>query len=87
MIRFAPDPDDREVDLDALFPLGDGTADATAWARCPYCGADVELLLDPGGGAAQQYVEDCEVCCRPWRVSALWDEEGRAVVRLRTEDE
>ena len=31
---------------------------------CPYCGAPIELLLDLSGGS-QDYVEDCEVCCRP----------------------
>ncbi len=35
---------------------------------CPYCGASVEIILDPGGGSDQEYVEDCEVCCRPWQV-------------------
>ena len=37
--------------------------------RCPYCGESIEIALDPGGGAAQEYVEDCEVCCRPIEIS------------------
>jgi hypothetical protein len=28
----------------------------------------VEVFVDPGGGPEQDYVEDCEVCCRPWQV-------------------
>jgi len=40
----------------------------TADVSCPYCGERVEVILDPGGGAEQEYVEDCEVCCRPWQV-------------------
>ena len=32
---------------------------------CPYCGEDVELVVDEGGGPEQSYVEDCPVCCRP----------------------
>jgi len=59
---------------------------ATVVARCPYCAAPVELVVDPGGGRAQEYVEDCEVCCRPWRVSLRW-EDGVPRVRLRTEDD
>ena len=54
--------------LDEEFPLGDGTADTEAQVRCPYCGQVNEIGLDPGGGATQDYVEDCQVCCRPWRV-------------------
>jgi len=57
-----------ESDLDADFPLGDGTADTTADVVCPYCGEAVTILVDPGGGSAQEYVEDCEVCCNPWQV-------------------
>ena len=73
--------------LDEQFPLGDGTADTSAMLLCPYCGADVELLLDPGGEAVQEYVEDCEVCCRPWHLTVTWDDSGAATVHARTEDE
>jgi hypothetical protein len=38
--------------------------------------------LDPGGGDTQDYVEDCPVCCRPWRVSVRYDDEGAASVRI-----
>ncbi|MGH7472136.1 MAG: CPXCG motif-containing cysteine-rich protein [Longimicrobiales bacterium] len=62
--------------------MGDGTADTDAGANCPYCGEWVEILLDPGGGADQEYVEDCEVCCRPWRVLLRYDEGGQAHVTL-----
>ena len=60
-------PDD-DFDLDADFPLGDGSADLDATVQCPYCGEAVEITLDPGSGESQQYVEDCEVCCNPWRL-------------------
>ena len=32
--------------------------------QCPYCGEQVEALLDLSAGD-QQYIEDCAVCCRP----------------------
>ncbi|MEO7083702.1 MAG: CPXCG motif-containing cysteine-rich protein [Gemmatimonadaceae bacterium] len=35
---------------------------------CPYCGETNEVGVDPGGGNSQEYVEDCQVCCQPWRV-------------------
>ena len=40
---------------------------------CPWCGEAVELLIDPSGGDSQDYVEDCEVCCRPWHISVALD--------------
>jgi hypothetical protein len=70
------DPDD----FDEEFPLGDGVAEGDAEVICPYCGELNTIALDPGGGASQEYVEDCQVCCRPWRVLLDYDEEGRASV-------
>jgi len=57
-----------DADLDADFPLGDGTAESSADVVCPYCGEALTIAVDPGGGPAQEYVEDCEVCCNPWDV-------------------
>ena len=64
----------------------DGLADTATRVHCPYCGEPCELLLDPGGGTEQRYVEDCEVCCRPWNVHVRWDG-GIASVQVSTEDE
>ena len=36
--------------------------------HCPYCGEKVTLLADVSGGQ-QEYVEDCEVCCRPMTIT------------------
>lgn len=49
---------------------------------CPHCGASVSLTLDPAGGQVQEYVEDCEVCCRPWKVLIQYDGSGAADVQL-----
>ena len=59
------------------FPLGDGTADTVAHVICPYCGEPNEIAVDPGGGASQDYIEDCQVCCRPIELSCEVDAEGR----------
>jgi Cysteine-rich CPXCG len=32
---------------------------------CPTCGEQIVIPLDSSGGAEQQYVEDCPVCCNP----------------------
>ena len=63
-------------------PTGDGTADGEAVITCPYCGESVELALDAGSGSRQEYVEDCEVCCRPWRVLVRYDRRGHASVQI-----
>lgn len=67
-------------DLDEQFPLGDGTTETEAIVTCPYCGEPNEIGLDAGGGSVQDYVEDCQVCCRPWRVTVAYDDEGNADV-------
>ena len=74
-------------ELDEDFPLGDGVADVTAWVSCAYCGETFEIAVDPGGGASQAYVEDCEVCCRPLQLTVWWDETGAAHVDAVTDDE
>ena len=49
---------------------------------CSYCGAVVDITLDPSGGTTQEYVEDCEVCCRPWQVYVHYGREGDVEVRV-----
>ena len=72
--------------LDEEFPLGDGTADTEAVVHCPYCGQENEIGLDPGNGASQEYVEDCQVCCRPWKVLVTYGPNGTADVMVESED-
>jgi len=47
----------------------------------------VEIALDPGSGDDQQYVEDCEVCCQPWRVSVTYEGTGEATVSISPLDQ
>jgi hypothetical protein len=79
--------DDDADDLDREFPLGDGTADTSGTAICPYCGEENTIALDPGGGDSQEYVEDCQVCCQPWRVSIEYDADGAATINVYTQDD
>lgn len=69
------------------FPLGDGVADTEAEVVCPYCGEIIEIGVDPGGGSHQQYVEDCEVCCRPWNVQVHFHDSGTVTVDVHALDE
>lgn len=77
--------DDEEQDEN--FPLGDGTADTEATVVCPYCAESVEITLDPGSGEMQDYVEDCEICCQPWRVEVAYHTDGVAEVTVTALDE
>jgi hypothetical protein len=83
---FDPDVGRPGDDLDDDFPLGDGTADTDALVYCPYCAEPNEVALDPGSGARQQYVEDCQVCCRPWTVEVTYDLDGHAAVHVAAAD-
>jgi hypothetical protein len=73
--------------LESDFPLGDGTADVSAYVECPCCGAVSEIALDPGSGNSQSYVEDCPVCCRPWQVHLHYASDGSAEVWLEPADD
>ncbi|MBD0836108.1 CPXCG motif-containing cysteine-rich protein [Aestuariibaculum suncheonense] len=35
---------------------------------CPYCWGQISMLID-NSVSSQQYIEDCEVCCRPIQVN------------------
>ena len=79
---FDDDADAEEHDLDRDFPLGDGTADTTGSVHCPHCGEENEVMLDPGSGGTQDYVEDCQVCCQPWRVHVAYGADGSASISV-----
>ena len=72
--------DFTDDDLDDEFPLGDGAADTEAAVVCPYCGEINEIALDAGSGTFQEYEEDCQVCCKPWRLTVVYNEGGGASV-------
>ncbi len=52
---------------------------------CPYCGENIRLLVDTTG-LPDEYIEDCEVCCRPIRIVAETDGELLSV-SCRQEDD
>ncbi|RMF67353.1 MAG: CPXCG motif-containing cysteine-rich protein [Calditrichaeota bacterium] len=47
----------------------------TVEVLCPYCGQRNEIFIDYSAGQHQSYVEDCQVCCRSWRVIVVLTEE------------
>ena len=54
--------------------------------RCPYCGESIDLVADDSAGA-QDYIEDCPVCCRPIHVRAWVAEDGEAALAVSRDDE
>jgi cysteine-rich CPXCG protein len=44
---------------------------------CPYCGEEVEIYIEPD--VRGTLVQDCEVCCNPWRVHVEYDQGERWV--------
>ena len=53
---------------------------------CPYCGETISILIDDPL-ADQQYIEDCQVCCRPIVLDVSIDVDGDIAVRARSENE
>ncbi|MFK8050803.1 MAG: CPXCG motif-containing cysteine-rich protein [Halioglobus sp.] len=53
---------------------------------CPYCGETIEVLIDCSV-EQQNYIEDCQVCCRPIGFDVHVDSGGDFFVRVSHEDE
>ncbi len=53
---------------------------------CPYCGEAISVLVDDSL-PEQNYVEDCQVCCRPIVLDVTVDLEGGVMVSARSENE
>jgi hypothetical protein len=49
----------------------------TFLVTCPYCGEDVEIYVEPEMRGS--FVQDCEVCCNPWRVRVSREDGERQV--------
>ena len=50
---------------------------------CDSCGEEIVLPIDLSAGSAQQYVEDCPVCCHPMRITCRF--EDGALTELQAE--
>ena len=53
---------------------------------CPYCGESISILVDDSL-PEQNYVEDCQVCCRPIVLDVVVGLDGDAVVSARSEND
>jgi len=52
----------------------------TVEVLCPYCHETLEIWIDPETEGS--FVQDCDVCCRPWQVVVTRDEDGQPMVQV-----
>ncbi|MEZ8823693.1 CPXCG motif-containing cysteine-rich protein [Vibrio amylolyticus] len=53
---------------------------------CPYCGEHLHVLIDTTD-IGTQYIEDCQVCCRPITFLVTEDSDEDYHVNIFSEDE
>lgn len=57
--------------------------DGQSLVTCPFCGEEVEIYIEPD--VRGTFVQDCEVCCNPWRVRVSWHGSDRYVEVARAD--
>ncbi|MFK7976436.1 MAG: CPXCG motif-containing cysteine-rich protein [Halioglobus sp.] len=75
--------------MDDVFDSAGGSAGDLLHERnvyCPYCGESISVLLDTSE-IDQQYIEDCQVCCRPIDFVVSQDVAGDLIVTVSHENE
>lgn len=53
---------------------------------CPYCGESIHVLIDTQD-VGEQYIEDCQVCCKPIVFNAYHDALGEVYVTVHDEND
>jgi hypothetical protein len=53
---------------------------------CPYFGETIRILIEPSD-MDQQYIEDCQVCCRPINFLVYENMNGDIDVNVFSEDD
>ena len=53
---------------------------------CPYCGEPLEITVDMSV-SQQDYIEDCQVCCKPIQFRIRVSADGQPRIDVRSEDE
>lgn len=52
---------------------------------CPFCGEQISIVLDLTAGPQQEFIYDCEVCCRPIKIKSEIDSDGDPLVTVEQE--
>ena len=58
----------------------------TIGIECPYCAEPIEIVVDTSM-EQQQYIEDCQVCCKPIYLTVSVSKMGGIQVQAVNEDE
>lgn len=53
---------------------------------CPYCGEKLSVLIEPLE-EEQEYIEDCQVCCRPIVFHVSVQPDGSPTINVHSENE
>lgn len=53
---------------------------------CPYCGEQISVVIEVLD-ENQEYIEDCQVCCRPIIFDISMSFDGQASVNVRSEND
>ncbi|WGV98099.1 CPXCG motif-containing cysteine-rich protein [Vibrio sp. YMD68] len=54
--------------------------------ECPYCGETIDVLID-ASDIEQQYIEDCQVCCKPITFLILENNDGSLMANVYSEND
>jgi hypothetical protein len=75
--RSAPEIDALYGLEPVLEPGTGGAVEAESFVRvqCPWCGERLDVRADVTAGE-REYIDDCEVCCRPMELSVELEESG-----------
>ena len=53
---------------------------------CPYCGEVITVLIDPSD-ADNNYIEDCQVCCRPINFHISLSLDNEVLINVSNDDD
>lgn len=74
-------PDDPELAGPA--PTLPGQTFEDSLVRCPWCGTEHDLFLEPPADQPDQiYYEECTTCGQDYRVVIDWGEDGSPLIRV-----
>ena len=54
--------------------------------HCPYCGEQITVVIETLD-ESQEYIEDCQVCCRPIIFDIGVNVDGSTSISVRSENE
>ena len=53
---------------------------------CPYCGEENITDIYISAGNTQEFIHDCEVCCRPVEIKLTFDRDGNVNLEIRNDE-